>query len=143
MISETKFRVETPYGVNFFQNFHFQKHVPIILKKLAKKNFKNLIMVNNPNNNNNNNNRRTDDANVKVFRGTSFMGRLGQYSRSVVRLCVLLLPSYICSGVFGAGVWFVCEMVLNRNYDAGHTTLVQDEGWREKWRKGYMPHVHG
>ena len=41
MISETKFRVETPYGVKFFQNFHFQKTNPNIVKKLAKKNFKN------------------------------------------------------------------------------------------------------
>ena len=42
MISETKFRVETPYGIKFFQILHFQKHGPIILKRLAKKNFKNL-----------------------------------------------------------------------------------------------------
>ena len=41
MISEQKFRVETPYGVKIFQNFHFQKHAPSILKTLAKKNFKN------------------------------------------------------------------------------------------------------
>ena len=39
MISEQKFRVETPYGVTFFENFHFQKHDSIILKTLAKKNF--------------------------------------------------------------------------------------------------------
>ena len=42
MISEQKVQVETPYGVKIFQNFHFQKHAPIILKTLAKKNFKNL-----------------------------------------------------------------------------------------------------
>ena len=41
-ISEQKVRVETPYGVKNFQNFHFQKHAPNILKTLAKKNFKNL-----------------------------------------------------------------------------------------------------
>ena len=38
---ETKFRMKTPYGVKIFQNFHFQKHASIILKTLAKKNFKN------------------------------------------------------------------------------------------------------
>ena len=38
-ISEQKFRVETPYGVKIFQNFHFQKHAPIMEKGLAKKNF--------------------------------------------------------------------------------------------------------
>ena len=38
---ETKFRVETPYGVKIFRIFHFQKHAPNMLKKLAKKNFKN------------------------------------------------------------------------------------------------------
>ena len=42
MISETKFRVETPYGVKIFRIFHFQKCLPIILKTLAKKKFKNL-----------------------------------------------------------------------------------------------------
>ena len=42
MISEQKFWVETPYGVKIFENFHFQKHAPNILKTLAKKNFKNL-----------------------------------------------------------------------------------------------------
>ena len=40
MISEQKVRVETPYGVKNFQTFHFQKHAPIMLKKLAKKIFK-------------------------------------------------------------------------------------------------------
>ena len=39
MISEQKFRVETPYGVKIFQNFHFQKHAPNMEKRLAKKNF--------------------------------------------------------------------------------------------------------
>ena len=29
MTSEKKVRVETPYGVKIFQNFHFQKHAPI------------------------------------------------------------------------------------------------------------------
>ena len=38
-ISEQKFRVETPYGVKIFQNFHFQKHAPIMEKRLAKKIF--------------------------------------------------------------------------------------------------------
>ena len=41
MISEQKFRVETPYGVKIFQNLHFQKHPPIMEKGLAKKNFNN------------------------------------------------------------------------------------------------------
>ena len=41
MISEQKFRVETPYGVKIFQFFHFQKHAPIIPKKWVKKNFQN------------------------------------------------------------------------------------------------------
>ena len=36
-ISETKFRMETPYGVKKFQNFHFQKHAPNMQKRLAKK----------------------------------------------------------------------------------------------------------
>ena len=31
--------MENPYGVKIFQNFHFQKHPPIILKTLAKKKF--------------------------------------------------------------------------------------------------------
>ena len=39
MISEQKFRVETPYGVKIFQNLHFQKHPPIMEKGLAKKKF--------------------------------------------------------------------------------------------------------
>ena len=39
MISETKFRVETPYGVTISEIFHFQKHAPVMLKRLAKKNF--------------------------------------------------------------------------------------------------------
>ena len=39
MISETKFRVETPYGVKIFQIFYFQNSLPLILKKLAKKKF--------------------------------------------------------------------------------------------------------
>ena len=39
MISEQKFRDETPYGVKNFQNFHFQKHAPIMEKRLAKKKF--------------------------------------------------------------------------------------------------------
>ena len=43
MISETKFWVETPYGVKIFRIFHFQKHLPNILKTLAKKNFKKKI----------------------------------------------------------------------------------------------------
>ena len=43
---ETNVRVKTPYGVKIFQNFHFQKHAPNILKTLAKKNFKNLKLAN-------------------------------------------------------------------------------------------------
>ena len=39
MISEQKVRVENPFGVMIFENFHFQKHSPIMLKRLAKKNF--------------------------------------------------------------------------------------------------------
>ena len=38
-ISEQKVRVETPYGVKIFQKFHFQKHAPIMEKRLAKKKF--------------------------------------------------------------------------------------------------------
>ena len=40
---EIKVRVETPYGVKNFQNFHFQKHPPTIQKRWAKKNSKNSI----------------------------------------------------------------------------------------------------
>ena len=46
MTFEKKFRVETPYGVKIFQNFHFQKHAPIMEKRLAKKNFTFEILTN-------------------------------------------------------------------------------------------------
>ena len=38
-ISEQKVRGETPYGVTIFENFQFQKHPPIMEKRLAKKIF--------------------------------------------------------------------------------------------------------
>ena len=37
MTFEKKFRVETPYGVKNFLNFHLQKHAPNMQKRLAKK----------------------------------------------------------------------------------------------------------
>ena len=39
---EKKVRVENPYGVKIFPNFHFQNSTLIILKKLAKKFFKKI-----------------------------------------------------------------------------------------------------
>ena len=47
MIFENRVRVENHFPVEIFENFHFQKHAPIILKTLAKKNFKNLKLVGN------------------------------------------------------------------------------------------------
>jgi len=42
MIFENRVRVKNHFPVEIFENFHFQKHAPNILKTLAKKNFKNL-----------------------------------------------------------------------------------------------------
>ena len=39
MISEKKVRMETPYGVKIFQNFHSQKHPSLHMKICPKKNF--------------------------------------------------------------------------------------------------------
>ena len=59
---------------------------------------------------------KNDSVRVKRSR---LWGKILRFCRSFSRLCIILLPSFVCAGVFGSGAWFLCRMVLETSLVGG------------------------